>query len=156
MDISYKQFRRSVLETAAPTMEEYGYHVVGEEEKDPQNAIVDFRKHLHPDISCIVSFQLMLSHIPAVRDFQVFLSRKRADNSGDGKDEFVYLGMSLRNVLKGVFNIDISAKRLFEWAFVDEETLVESLIQATSYVALNGILWIEDPKSNMKWTRLPK
>ncbi len=144
--ITLGEFKQQVLNNVSGLLGRHGY--MATIKNDPDDWSLVYTKQVSKSTWSEIGFQLLENHIPPMREFKVWLNRATSD---DVKGNFEDLHIDMRNMVQGVYGINIFPKGTYYWKFVDHSSLREALLNAVSLVEQYGIPWLEDPKSNMDW-----
>lgn len=79
------------------------------------------------------------------------LIRRRLEVHADEDSPFRPLIIDLRNLMLGLYDMNIFPSNQYAWEFTDEKTLVKQIEHAQHFVLEYGIKWLEDPMSNLEW-----
>jgi hypothetical protein len=149
--MSRVRFRQSVIKHMG-LIEEKGYRL---EEKAANSDTVQYSKLLIPGIRCEIEFQPLSHYIPPVRRFKVNLARLRLPDFDKDSSYYAPLAISLMNLLRRYYNLDIFPQDKIAWTFTDKQDLSEELTTVQTLLLEYGIDWLEDPASNVEWVKRP-
>lgn len=152
-EMSLREFRQTVADIVKPVLTQHGYGPSSLQIIEDDDHSVQFEKMLAEGICCLIDFQRSRHYIPPTLEFQVFLMREQLTDSARSNVCYAPLGIDLRNVMKGLHRVDIFVPQVYTWEFTDRQSLSERLEHALSLVLTYGIPWLEDPNSNMDWTK---
>ena len=116
---------------------------------------MEFWKTPVTGVYCLIGFDfLRTTMIP--NEFKVLLIRRRLEIHADEDSPYRPLIIDLRNLMLGLYDMNIFPPKQYAWEFTDEETLVEQIEHAQHFILDYGIKWLEDPRSNLNWIRRRK
>ena len=129
----------------------YNYQISNEPSYYSSNDSVEFENPVSLGVICIIRFQPM--YLPDIHMFQVWLIRHRLEIHAEEDSPFKPLIIDLRNLMLGLYEIDIFPPKQYAWEFDDKEILLKQIEHAQQFILKYGIQWLEDPMSNIDWVR---
>lgn len=118
---------------------------------EPTPYSVELGKLPVPGVLCLIRFQLIFP--PDIHKFQVILIRRRLEDFPIKEVSFKPLYLDLRNLMFGLYNINIFPPKQYDWEFRDKESLLKQVAHAQPLIIEYGIKWLEDPLSNVEWVK---
>ena len=142
---------KAIVHSSPLKLVEHGYQILAEPSYFSSDYSPEFEKAISLGVICIIRFQPI--PVPDIDSFQVFLIRRRLEIHADEDSPYRPLILDLRNLMLGLYGMDIFPPKQYHWEFTDEESLIERLKHAERYIVEYGIKWLEDPRSNIDWVR---
>ena len=136
----------NIVHRTATKLLEYGYQT--QQEQAYYGA--EFWKIPMKGIYCLIGFDLFRTSI-ILNEFRVLLIRRRLEDFADNDSRYKPLNINLRNLMLGLYNMDIFPTEHYSWEFTDEQSLLKQVANAEHFILEYGIKWLEDPMSNLDW-----
>lgn len=137
---------RDVVHRAATKILEHNYQI----QETSSLYTVEFQNVPVMGVYCLIGFDLVeASVIP--NKFKVLLIRRRLEDFLNEDSLYKPLIMDLRNLMLGLYKINIFPPKHYDWEFIDVESLTKQIEHAQEYIVNYGITWLEDPDSDLNW-----
>jgi hypothetical protein len=138
----------SIVKNSTLRLTELGYQF----QNETSLYAVEFWKIPFTGVYCLIGFDLFESSVLPYK-FKILLIRRRLEDFTDDESRYSPLYFDMRNLMLRLHRIDIFPSNQYAWEFIDETSLINQVLNAQSFVVEYGINWLEDPKSNINWSK---
>lgn len=141
-----KNHFKATVQRATHKLLERGYKI---QEESPFYT-VEFQKTPVTGVFCLIGFDLFrIETVP--NEFKILLVRRRLEDFAHEDSYYKPLIIDLRNLMIGLYKMDIFPPRQYAWQFIDKNSLRKQVENAEDFIIEYGIKWLEDPMSNLDW-----